>query len=342
MRSIPTLLAAAAIAVGGTVSMAPDASAICDFYTPGVPAALNPAVQACLKAASGIGPSAPAPQAAPAPAPSNGAENLLGPMKALLNGQPPPAAPPAAPPPPAPPPVANPNEIFGPPAGAPAPQPATVPAAPCDGCGAVQGAPPAAPAPPPAAPPAVGTTPADKLLPGLVDQAPPNPVSPAPNLPAPEPSALSGPYAVCNNAAPGTATDCVNAVQGSQAIPPVDGQQVGNDWYEANCPTEIPGGCWMTFGNKVIDDPRPLAPGAQAPPPLDPNCTGGNWGPTCIGPPVPCGSAMIPGSPACPPPAAPVVQPQPAPQPEPAPQPQPVPCPSRFGDQQHQAVNGNC
>jgi hypothetical protein len=46
--------------------------------------------------------------------------------------------------------------------------------------------------------------------------------------------------------------------------PAVDGQTVGNAWYTANCPTKIPGGCWVTLGNKVVDDPRAPAPAAAS------------------------------------------------------------------------------
>jgi hypothetical protein len=82
----------------------------------------------------------------------------------------------------------------------------------------------------------------------------------------------------------------------TQTTPPVDGEHVGNVWYESSCSAlNGMGGCWMTFGNKIVDDPRPpaqAAPGVQAPPPPaepNPNCTPGAPG---------CQNMPIPGTPA--------------------------------------------
>jgi hypothetical protein len=167
MKTIPTLLAAAAIAVGGTMVIAAPVAYACppgstvlppDISPPGTPPWIMP-----LKCGPAPGQPVAAPAPPPAAPPSNAAENLLGPMKNLLNGQPPPAAPPAA----------------SPPAG----QPGYVTAQPCDGCGpagfaAVPAAPPPAPAAPPAPPaanPAVppGAPAGDALLPGLAGKVPP-------------------------------------------------------------------------------------------------------------------------------------------------------------------------
>ena len=55
----------------------------------------------------------------------------------------------------------------------------------------------------------------------------------------------------------------------TQATPPVDGEQVGNVWYQSSCaPLNGLGGCWVTFGGKIVDDPRLPANGQPAPPPV--------------------------------------------------------------------------
>lgn len=111
------------------------------------------------------------------------------------------------------------------------------------------------------------------------------------------------PYARCKglpgSGTSGPAADCLAAVHDSNAVPARDGQQVGNTWYNATCPSGLPGGCWTIGGNQVVDDPRPAPPvDPNAPPPARPaaGCptgmvttpTGGCGSPVNVGPQGPC------------------------------------------------------